>query len=324
MFHDTTTTISRLEAIRDLGVRIAIDDFGTGYSSLGYLRRFQVDILKIAREFIGPAESEEEWAFAGAIVALGRTLGLTHHRRGHRGAGPVPAAPRARLRVRPGLPVLAAAGGGRHDRDAHGRAAAPRAAPTAATGTRAGAAAADRRPARQLSTTESAALFILYAVLIGLVVGFLARWPPAGLGGDPASMVVGDPRRVARPGRPVLGAGERPDRRPRAADLRRPRRPPSSPRSSRTAPSPGMLDRRRSAPLSNLAAIVANGGYMPANAAAAGRAGRGPSDRLLQQRDRRRPGPRAADRHLRPPGVGAVRQRLQHRRRPDRGRRRSS
>ena len=50
---------------------------GPGYSSLGYLRRFQVDILKIAREFIGPAESEEEWAFAGAIVALGRTLGLT-------------------------------------------------------------------------------------------------------------------------------------------------------------------------------------------------------------------------------------------------------
>jgi EAL domain-containing protein (putative c-di-GMP-specific phosphodiesterase class I) len=77
MFHDTATTISRLEAIRDLGVRIAIDDFGTGYSSLGYLRRFQVDILKIAREFVGPAESEEEWAFAGAIVALGRTLGLT-------------------------------------------------------------------------------------------------------------------------------------------------------------------------------------------------------------------------------------------------------
>ena len=77
MFHDTATTISRLEAIRALGVRIAIDDFGTGYSSLGYLRRFQVDILKIAREFIGPAESEEDWAFAGAIVALGRTLGLT-------------------------------------------------------------------------------------------------------------------------------------------------------------------------------------------------------------------------------------------------------
>ena len=77
LFHDTSTTIARLEALRDLGVRIAIDDFGTGYSSLGYLRRFQVDILKIAREFIGPADSEEDWAFAAAIVALGRTLGLT-------------------------------------------------------------------------------------------------------------------------------------------------------------------------------------------------------------------------------------------------------
>ncbi len=77
MFHDTSTTIARLEAIRDLGVRIAIDDFGTGYSSLGYLRRFRVDILKIAREFVGSADGQDEWAFAGAIVALGRTLGLT-------------------------------------------------------------------------------------------------------------------------------------------------------------------------------------------------------------------------------------------------------
>ncbi len=77
MFHDTATTLSRLQDIRDLGVRIAIDDFGTGYSSLGYLRRFRVDLLKIAREFVGSADRQEEWAFAGAIVALGRTLGLS-------------------------------------------------------------------------------------------------------------------------------------------------------------------------------------------------------------------------------------------------------
>jgi EAL domain-containing protein (putative c-di-GMP-specific phosphodiesterase class I) len=77
MFHDTSTTIARLAALRDLGVRIAVDDFGTGYSSLGYLRRFQVDILKIAREFVASAGSGPDgWAFANAIVALGRTLGL--------------------------------------------------------------------------------------------------------------------------------------------------------------------------------------------------------------------------------------------------------
>ena len=77
MFHDTQTTIARLQGLRQLGIRIAIDDFGTGYSSLGYLRRFQVDILKIARDFIGSADGgNEDWAFAHAIVALGRTLDL--------------------------------------------------------------------------------------------------------------------------------------------------------------------------------------------------------------------------------------------------------
>jgi diguanylate cyclase (GGDEF)-like protein len=77
IFHDTTTTIARLEATRALGVRIAIDDFGTGYSSLGYLRRFQADILKVAKEFIGRADRPDEWPFAAAIVALGRALGMT-------------------------------------------------------------------------------------------------------------------------------------------------------------------------------------------------------------------------------------------------------
>ena len=77
IFHDSATTIARLEEIRALGVRIAIDDFGTGYSSLGYLRRFHVDILKIAKEFIGQTESPDEWPFAAAIVALGRALGMT-------------------------------------------------------------------------------------------------------------------------------------------------------------------------------------------------------------------------------------------------------
>lgn len=77
IFHDTSATIGRLEEVRALGVRIAIDDFGTGYSSLGYLRRFRVDILKVAKEFIGETDNPDEWPFAAAIVALGRALGMT-------------------------------------------------------------------------------------------------------------------------------------------------------------------------------------------------------------------------------------------------------
>jgi len=78
MFRDTEATIDKLRALRDRGVRIAIDDFGTGYSSLTYLRRFPVDILKIAKDFVGSASDDgQEWAFTGAILALGRRLGLT-------------------------------------------------------------------------------------------------------------------------------------------------------------------------------------------------------------------------------------------------------
>jgi len=77
MFQDTEATIVKLGALRARGVRIALDDFGTGYSSLGYLRRFPVDILKIARDFVvQPDLGASEWAFAHAIVALGQTLGL--------------------------------------------------------------------------------------------------------------------------------------------------------------------------------------------------------------------------------------------------------
>jgi EAL domain-containing protein (putative c-di-GMP-specific phosphodiesterase class I) len=73
----TPTTISTLGELRDLGVRIVIDDFGTGYFSLSHLRQFPVDALKIASEFVqgGGAKSRSS-ALAGAIVALGRSLGI--------------------------------------------------------------------------------------------------------------------------------------------------------------------------------------------------------------------------------------------------------
>jgi diguanylate cyclase (GGDEF)-like protein len=77
MFRDMDGAILKLQALRRVGVRLAVDDFGNGYSSLGYLRRFPVDELKIPREFLGQsAGGEEQWAFAHAIVALGKTLGL--------------------------------------------------------------------------------------------------------------------------------------------------------------------------------------------------------------------------------------------------------
>jgi EAL domain-containing protein (putative c-di-GMP-specific phosphodiesterase class I) len=70
--------IARAEAIKSLGVRLAIDDFGTGYSSLSQLKRFPIDALKIDRSFIRdlPANNED-MAITDAIIAMGKTLGVT-------------------------------------------------------------------------------------------------------------------------------------------------------------------------------------------------------------------------------------------------------
>jgi diguanylate cyclase (GGDEF)-like protein len=74
----TTLTVSTLESLRNLGVRVVIDDFGTGYFSLSHLRQFPVDALKIASEFIQVADNDaRSAALAGAIVALGESLDIS-------------------------------------------------------------------------------------------------------------------------------------------------------------------------------------------------------------------------------------------------------
>ncbi|MEP6807717.1 MAG: EAL domain-containing protein, partial [Chloroflexota bacterium] len=75
MMQDLDATAEKLAALKRMGIRTAIDDFGTGYSSLSYLRRFPVDMIKIARDFVDVAE-DDDWAFAHAMVSLGQTLGL--------------------------------------------------------------------------------------------------------------------------------------------------------------------------------------------------------------------------------------------------------
>ena len=66
-----------LRGLKVLGCRIAIDDFGTGYSSWAYLRRFQVDVLKIDKSFVdGLGAEAEDTAVAQAIISLARSLRL--------------------------------------------------------------------------------------------------------------------------------------------------------------------------------------------------------------------------------------------------------
>jgi len=77
LMQQTDAALERLRELKALGVQLAIDDFGTGYSSLGYLRRFPIDILKIAKPFVDDvAGGPEHTALARAIIGLGETLKL--------------------------------------------------------------------------------------------------------------------------------------------------------------------------------------------------------------------------------------------------------
>jgi diguanylate cyclase (GGDEF)-like protein len=75
---DVEHSMRMLRQLRALGVRLSIDDFGTGYSSLAYLKRLPASELKIDRNFVqGLCEGQEDAAIVSAIIALGKTLGLT-------------------------------------------------------------------------------------------------------------------------------------------------------------------------------------------------------------------------------------------------------
>ncbi len=67
----------RLIKFRDAGMQVAIDDFGTGYSSMAYLKRVDIDYLKIDKSFIRDMEYDEgDRAIAESIIVMAHRLGL--------------------------------------------------------------------------------------------------------------------------------------------------------------------------------------------------------------------------------------------------------
>ncbi|WP_055047647.1 putative bifunctional diguanylate cyclase/phosphodiesterase [Devosia sp. A16] len=70
-------TEAGLTRLRAAGIRLALDDFGTGYSSLNYLRRYNVDKLKIDRSFVGQlGVSSDAEVIVRTIIDLARSLNM--------------------------------------------------------------------------------------------------------------------------------------------------------------------------------------------------------------------------------------------------------
>ena len=69
-------TLTVLNHLKTLGVKIAIDDFGLG-SALGFLKRFPLDTLKIDQSFVKDMTHETgDTTFITAIITMAHSLNL--------------------------------------------------------------------------------------------------------------------------------------------------------------------------------------------------------------------------------------------------------
>ena len=77
LIDDAEQVLETMQRLNDLGIRFSIDDFGTGYSSLAYLKRFNVDKLKIDQSFVRDLlNNTEDAAIVHAIVQMARGLNI--------------------------------------------------------------------------------------------------------------------------------------------------------------------------------------------------------------------------------------------------------
>ncbi len=72
----STTNLTILEDLRNMGCKISIDDFGTGYSSMSYIKSLALDTIKIDKSFISELpENSHDAEVSKAIIALSKSLG---------------------------------------------------------------------------------------------------------------------------------------------------------------------------------------------------------------------------------------------------------
>lgn len=73
----TEAVKQQLTQYREAGIEMAIDDFGTGYSSLAYLKKFDIDYIKIDRAFVNNlAVENSDMVLCEAIIDMAHKLGF--------------------------------------------------------------------------------------------------------------------------------------------------------------------------------------------------------------------------------------------------------
>jgi diguanylate cyclase (GGDEF)-like protein/PAS domain S-box-containing protein len=71
------TVLSRLATLQASGMQVSIDDFGTGYSSMSYLKRLDIDYLKIDQSFVAELVHDNfSRTITDTIIVMAHKLGL--------------------------------------------------------------------------------------------------------------------------------------------------------------------------------------------------------------------------------------------------------
>lgn len=77
LLETATQVTEKLLHYRDCGIQVAIDDFGTGYSSLAYLKKLDIDYLKIDQSFTrNIATHSSDLVLCEAIIVMAHKLGI--------------------------------------------------------------------------------------------------------------------------------------------------------------------------------------------------------------------------------------------------------
>jgi diguanylate cyclase (GGDEF)-like protein/PAS domain S-box-containing protein len=77
LVEDVGGVVEKMNALKELGVRISLDDFGTGYSSLSILKNLPLDQLKIDQSFVRDLlVATQDRSIVRAILTMGESLGL--------------------------------------------------------------------------------------------------------------------------------------------------------------------------------------------------------------------------------------------------------
>jgi diguanylate cyclase (GGDEF)-like protein/PAS domain S-box-containing protein len=77
VLNDVADTLTKMEQLKALGIRLSLDDFGTGNSSLSYLSRLPLNELKIDKSFVvNLPDNRNDAIIVQTIITMATSLGL--------------------------------------------------------------------------------------------------------------------------------------------------------------------------------------------------------------------------------------------------------